>query len=337
MKRVLVTGGTGCIGAATVHNLAARGVDEIVVTSRSGTLDTLRQWFGEELGPRVKIVRGDVSDPDTVRAWLREHRPSCVIHLGAFQTPDCNAHPQRGLDINVGGTLHLLAAAEAADHIERFVFASSGAVYGSRSLYPGPTIKETDALAPPNLYGVWKVAGEHLARLFHQKTGVPTICLRLNTTYGRGREKGLTAAPTNAMKAIAEGHASGERVPFRMPYHGRENYHYVEDVGAHFAACALDSFEGFGTFNIRGRTAQVAEFLALVKIVATDLGMAEAVDLGIADDAIEAFFACDLDDTAIRKAFPDLPLTPLETGIRRTLIGGSPQVRVQRTDKVTPG
>ncbi|MCP5118710.1 MAG: SDR family oxidoreductase, partial [bacterium] len=185
--------------------------------------------------------------------------------------------PMRGMTINVGGTLQLLdTAAKAAHGLERFVFASSGAVYGPRSSYAGDTIAETDSLAPPNLYGVWKVAGEHLARLFHEKSGIPTVCLRLNTTYGKGRDKGKTAAPTTALKAVALGDKKGKTIPFRMPYHGRENYHHVEDVGAHFAACALDPFQGFGAFNIRGKTVEVTEFLDLIRQAAAGLGMGDA-------------------------------------------------------------
>ena len=320
MSKVLLTGGTGCIGAATTHVLTAHDVDEVIIATRSGSEGMLKLWFPEKLDPRITLVKGDVSDGDRIQEVVHTHQPDRIIHLSAFQSPDCYAYPVRGMDINVGGTLNLLnAAAGLGDRLKRFVFASSAAVYGPRSLYPAESVEETDPLAPPNLYGVWKVAGEHLARLFHEKTGVPTVCLRLNTTYGKGREKGKTSAPTAAMKAVALGHARGETVPFRMPYFGRENYHYVGDVGAHFAACALDPFAGFGAFNIRGKTVEVAKFLALIKQEAAALGMLAAVDLGIAPDATSALFVCDLDDSAIQAAFPGLPRTPLDIGIQRTL------------------
>ncbi len=320
MTRVLLTGGTGCIGAATAHALASSGVEEIIVASRSASEGLLRLWFGDKLDPRLRLVQGDVSDGECVGEWLRRWRPTHIIHLGAFQTPDCDAYPQRGMEINVGGTLHLFeAAAAAGTSVQRFVFASSAAVYGPRAMYPGDAVRETDVLAPRNLYGVWKLAGEHLARLFHEKTGIPTVCLRLNTTYGKGRDRGKTAAPTSAMKAVALGHVRGDPIPFRMPYFGRENYHYVADVGAHFAACALGDFRGYGVFNIRGKTVPIQEFLSLVGKVANELGMGGAADLGIAPDAAEALFVCDLDDSAIQQAFPGLPLTPLEEGIRLSL------------------
>ena len=234
--------------------------------TRSGSAGMLRLWFPEQLDRRITLVKGDVADGESIRELISSHQPARIIHLSALQSPDCDADPIRGMEVNVGGTLNLLnAAADLGDRLERLVFASSAAVYGPRSLYPAATVAETEPSAPPNLYGVWKLAGENLARLFHEKTGVPTVCLRLNTTYGKGRDKGRTAAPTAAMKAVALGYAGGKAVPFRMPYFGRENYHYVADVGAHFAASALDAFAGFGAFNIRGKTVEVEEFLALVR------------------------------------------------------------------------
>ena len=309
VNKTLLTGGTGCIGAATTYALLARGVDEILIATSSGAPGSLKLWFPPNLDPRLKLVKADVSDAARIGELVTSYRPDRIIHLGALQSPDCDANPARGMQNNVGGTLHLLEAAAALKgHLQRFVFASSGAVYGPRSFYPGDLIHESDPLAPPNLYGIWKVAGEHLARLFHQKTGIPTVCLRLNTTYGKGRDKGRTSAPTTAMKRVVQG------CPFLMPYFGRENYHFVEDVAAHFAAGAIDPFDGFAAFNIRGETVEVSNFLALIGEVA-----GHPVDLGIAADATQAIFACDLDDSAIRSAFPGVKRTPLKEGIRKSL------------------
>ena len=104
-----------------------------------------------------------------------------------------------------------------------------------------------------------------------------------------------------------------------MPYQGRENYHYVEDVGAHFAAAALAPFEGFGVFNIKGNTIGVDEFLEIAFHAAQKLGIAEFCDLGIQPDAAENLFVCDLDDSAIDQAFPRLPRTSISDGIRGSL------------------
>jgi len=324
MSIILITGGTGCIGAATVQQLVRHPLgaelERIVIVSRSGNTKLLHLWQGPELDPRLVMHQADVADAEGLQRLVRETHPTHIIHLGAWQSPACDANPTRGLQINVGGTLQLLRQVqESTATLERFVLASSAAVYGRRSFYPEATIPEFVPLAPPNLYGVWKLACEHLTRLFHEQTQVPTVCLRLNTTYGLGRNLGRTAAPTTAIKHVAAGAAEARVVPFRMPYAGRENYHYVEDVAVHFARCALDPFEGYGAFNIKGQTMAIKKYLANVARVAGQLGLADYCDLGIEPDAEENLFVCDLEDDLIDHSFPGMPRTPIEMGIRKSL------------------
>ena len=213
----------------------------------------------------------------------------------------------------------LFDAAEKLPNLKKFVFASSAAVYGMRAMYPEATINEEAPLAPPNHYGIWKLAGEHLARLFYDNTQVPTVCLRINTTYGKGRDKGKTSAPTNALKAIAMGSVTGKLVPFKMPYDGRENYHFVEDVGAHFSESTLQDFDGFGAFNIKGETIPIETFLRIVEEEAYKLGMGEFTDLSIAVGAPPNLFVSDLSHDKIERTFNNLPLTSIADGIRISL------------------
>lgn len=320
MHTIFITGGTGCIGSVTIYKLLQSSeVHKIVVATRSNNTDPLKLWLGEALDSRLEFIALDVSDYQAIEEVLLNINPTHIIHLGAFQTPDCSKYHLRGMEINTGGTMALFDAAEKLPNLKRFVFASSGAVYGMRSMYPQTTIAEDVPLAPPNHYGIWKLAGEHLARLFHDNTQVPTVCLRINTTYGKGRDKGKTSAPTNAMKAIAMGSVSGEPIPFEMPYQGRENYHFVEDVGAHFAACTLQPFSGFGAFNIKGETIPIQSFLKIVEEQANALGMGEFCKLSIVDDAPPNLFICDLDHTKIQGTFKNLPRTPIAEGVQKSL------------------
>ena len=273
-----------------------------------------------EIDPRLEFVTLDVSDYQEIERVLAEVNPTHIIHLGAFQSPDCSNDHIGGMKINNGGTMALFDAAEKLPRLKRFVFASSAAVYGMRSMYQHDSIPEEVPLAPPNHYGIWKLAGEHLARLFYDSTKVPTICLRLNTTYGKGRDKGKTSAPTNALKAIVMGAVAGVTLPFEMPYQGRENYHFVEDVGAQFAACTLQEFEGFGAFNIKGETIAIEQFLVIAKSEATKLGMGDFAQLSIAEGAPPNLFVCDLSHTKIDRTFENLPLTDISEGINKSLL-----------------
>lgn len=327
MSKIFITGGTGCIGASCIHKLLdqyADDVETIIVATRTGDPKLLRMWLGAEVDSLIasgKIVMAtvDIGDKDALTASLKQYQPNRIIHLGAFQSPDCAAYPARGCEINVIGTLNLFNVAAELDQLDRFVFASSAAVYGKRAIYPGATVGEHETLAPPNLYGVWKVAGEHLAALFHEQSGVPTVSLRLNTTFGPGRDRGKTSAPTVALKSIALGAKEGKTIPYQMPYGGRENYHYVEDVGSHFAGVCMLPFTGVGAFNIKGKTIEIQEFLNTAATIAGELGMESVCDLGIVENAEPNLFVCDLEDSSIEASFPGLPRTEIADGIRKSL------------------
>jgi nucleoside-diphosphate-sugar epimerase len=321
MHTIFITGGTGCIGSVTIYKLLeSTEVEKIVIATRSNNTDPLRLWLGEDLDPRLEFLTLDVSNYTEIDRVLKEVNPTHIIHLGAYQSPDCSRDHIGGMQINTGGTMALFDAAEKLPNLVRFVFASSAAVYGMRSMYSQDIIPEDVQLAPPNHYGIWKLGGEHLARLFYDNTKVPTICLRLNTTYGKGRDKGKTSAPTNALKAIVMGSVSGKTIPFEMPYQGRENYHYVEDVGAQFAAVTIQPYEGFGAFNIQGETIPIKSFLELAAYQAKELGMGAYTELSIVNNAPPNLFVCDLDHEKIATTFKALPLTDISMGIRKSLI-----------------
>lgn len=321
MHKIFITGGTGCIGSVTIYKLLqSTDVEKIVIATRTNNANPLKLWMGETIDPRLEFVTLDVSNYVEIERVLQEVNPTHIIHLGAYQSPDCSNDHIGGMEINTGGTMALFDAAEKLTNLKRFVFASSAAVYGMRSMYTQEIIDENVPLAPPNHYGIWKLAGEHVARLFYDNTKVPTVCLRLNTTYGKGRDKGKTSAPTNALKAIALGSVKGELMPFAMPYQGRENYHYVEDVGAQFAAVALQDYEGFGAFNIQGETIPIKSFLDLAAEQAKELGMGDYTSLSIVDNAPPNLFICDLDHQKIASTFSNLPLTNISEGIKKSLI-----------------
>lgn len=321
MNKIFITGGTGCIGSVTISKLLESGeVSKIVVATRSNNKDPLKLWLGENLDDRLEFIKLDVADYKAIEKVLPEINPTHIIHLGAYQSPDCSNNHINGMEINTGGTMALFDAAEKLPNLKRFVFASSAAVYGKRAMYPQETISEDLPLAPPNHYGIWKLAGEHLARLFQDNTKVPTICLRLNTTYGKGREKGMTSAPTNAIKAVAMGAASGEVIPFEMPYQGRENYHYVEDVGTQFAQCTLQKYEGFGAFNIKGETIEIETFLDIIRDQSAELGIGSFAKLAVTKDAPPNLFICDLNHEKIHSTIKSIYLTPIGEGVRKSLV-----------------
>ena len=302
--RVLVTGSTGCIGSHAVRILLDEGA-KVFGFNRSVPEDQPSENYTH--------LTGDLSDSESVSQALKQVQPTRVLHLGALQTPDCRDYPMRGLEVNLLGTAYLFQACEKLETpLDRFVFASSSAVNGPRSLYGPEGVRPEDPYQPFNLYGYWKVAGEGMAQAFHQASGTDTVSLRLATTYGPGRDRGFTAAMTSAMKAVAKGEA------FQIPYRGKEHYHFSHDVGAGFARAVLDPFDGYGIYNLLGETRPVDDFLGVLREQAVALGM-DAGGVSYSKDAEGTPFVYELNDEATRKAFPRMPKTSLEDGVRQSL------------------
>ncbi len=309
---ILVTGGYGCIGSELIKWLLRNSDEKIVLGSRSiSTERTQRVFHDVDYQARLECVALDVSDRHNVDAVFNEHEISRVAHLGALQTPDCNAHRDLGLQINLAGTQHLLEACKAQTAtIDRFVFASSIAVYGPRATYPESIVPLDASPNPVNVYGVWKLASEHLCKLYAEETGTPTISLRPGVLYGPGRDAGLTSTPTKAMKCVALG------MPYEIPYQTKQDYLFAPDVGAAFANALIEPFDGHRVFTLPSHTVVMSDLVAAMQQAATQVDLAEQFQVTHGQEEVP--FICDLDYGAFTKAFPNSPHTSLEQGLRES-------------------
>ncbi len=310
--RILVTGGFGCIGAQTVKWLLANTSATVVVGSREVSAQRTQNLFSDEDCTRLKCVRLDVRAQQQLEEVLTTHEITHVVHLAALQTPDCNAHRDMGLQINLAGTQNLIEAIKACrPSLQRFVFASSLAVYGPRRSYPGLKVPMLAEPAPVNVYGTWKLAGEHLSRLFCLETGIPTVSLRPGVLFGPGRDAGLTAATTTAMKCVAL------EVPYEIPFCSRQDYLYAPDVGAAFGNAVMAPFTGYGVFTLPSQTVATAKIIDTMQRAAVEVGL--AANFAITAGTAEVPFICDLDYEPFLQAFPETPHTPLAQAIRESL------------------
>ena len=310
--RILVLGGYGCIGVQTVKWLLANSAATVVVGSRAVSPDRTQRYFEEDDQSRLTSVAIDVQSQPQLEDVLTTHDITHVIHLAALQTPDCNANRNLGLQINLAGTQNLIEAIKSrSPSLQRYVFASSIAVYGPRSSYPEPQVPMLAEPAPVNVYGTWKLAGEHVSRLFAAETGVATVSLRPGVLFGPGRDAGLTAAATTAMKCVALGK------PYEIPFRSRQDYLYAPDVGAAFGLAATAPFTGYGVFTLPSHTVDTAEIITTIRQAATHSGLADnfAITAGSADVP----FICDLDYQPFLQAFPQTPHTPLATAVQESL------------------
>ena len=173
MNRVLVTGGAGYIGSHTCKALAVAGYVPVTFDNFSTGYRSLTQW-----GP---VVTGDIRDTAALLAALHEHRPVAVIHFaGRIAVGESVLEPALHYDINVGGTLGLLAAMRQAG-VERLVFSSSAAVYG---LPQSDRIVESDPIVPINPYGRTKAMVEAILDDYRTAYGLHSIALRYFNASG---------------------------------------------------------------------------------------------------------------------------------------------------------
>ncbi len=312
VPHVLITGGYGCIGAETAKWLLRNTFAQVVVCSRDVSEQRTERVFSDVARERLTVVAVDVRDQSQLASLLSEYGITHVAHLAALQTPDCNAHRDLGLQINVAGTQNLIEALKSqSTKIERFVFASSIAVYGPRCVYPPGIVPMLAAPQPVNVYGVWKLAGEWISKLYFQDTQVPTLCLRPGVLFGPGRDAGLTSSPTTAMKCVALG------LPYEIPFRSRQDYLYAPDVGAAFAHALIGAFEGFGIFTLPSHSVDTEQFVTAIKNAAKELEI--ATNFSITVGRAEVPFISELDYAPFIEKFPRVPHTPLADAVRQSL------------------
>lgn len=165
--KILVTGATGKVGSRLAKRLAKRG-DGV----RALVRDPARAADLREVG--VELAAGDLLDVDSLVAAVGG--VDAVVHCAAFFR---GATPEQAHAVNDLGTRHLASVARAAS-VKRFVFTSTGLVYGSNG---GRLAREDDPCAPTAAYPVSKLAAE---RFLLGIEGLDVRVLRLPFVYGDG-------------------------------------------------------------------------------------------------------------------------------------------------------
>ena len=183
-KRVLITGGAGCIGSNLTRALL-QGTPECVIV-----LDDLSASYEWSLpkDPRVRFVYGSVLDEEKMKR-IFSFKPHYVFHLAThFANQNSVEHAETDLLVNALGTLKTLEYASLVD-VERFVFASSGcSVYGSQA--PLPLKEDYVSLHLDTPYQINKLVGELYCNWYHDYYGLPVALARYFNVYGPGEVPG---------------------------------------------------------------------------------------------------------------------------------------------------
>ena len=240
-KRVLITGGAGCIGSNLARRLLNLGASVTVLDNLSAGID----WV---LPDEVRFVEGSVTNETDLETAFSAG-PELVIHLAALYGNLASLeNPETDLDVNGRGTLKTLQWAKTTK-AKRFVFASSGcSIYGEDA--PQPLVEDQ----PPTMhyasfYQVTKLLGELYCLLFQKTHGLPTVRLRFFSNYGQhelpGRFRGVV--PNFLYWAL-----KGEPLPITGTGGETRTFTYVSDLCDGIARAGITQGIDGEAFNLAG-------------------------------------------------------------------------------------
>ena len=195
----LVTGGAGYIGAHVVRALQDAGLEPVV-------LDDLSSGFESFVPDEVPFVRGSILDGQAVLRTIDAHNVSGVIHVAGFKYAGVSVQrPLHTYEQNVTGTATLLAA--MADRgVDRIVFSSSAAVYGTPAV---ELVTESTPCLPESPYGESKLIGEWLLRDEAVASGLHHTSLRYFNVVGSGDPSVYDASPHNLFPLVFDALVDG--------------------------------------------------------------------------------------------------------------------------------
>lgn len=253
MKKLLVTGGAGFIGANFVHYWVKQHPEDTVVV-----LDALT-YAGHESNleiakdaPGFHFVHGNICDTALVEQLLRTHELNTIVHFAAESHVDRSiTGPDAFIDTNIIGTHSLLKAARkvwlqgenpVSEH--RFHHVSTDEVYGELD-FDDDAFTEQTPYAPNSPYSASKAASDHLVRAYHHTYGLNVTTSNCSNNYGPYHfpEKLIPLVITNLL--------TGKDIPVYGKGENIRDWLHVEDH-ARGIELVLEKGELGETYNIGG-------------------------------------------------------------------------------------
>jgi UDP-glucuronate 4-epimerase len=185
MKKILITGGAGFIGAHLARRLIVGGAEVV-------GLDNLNDYYDPQLkrdrmaalaeDPLFSHVNIDLSDRKAVEELFQEHSFDAVVNLAAQAGVRYSLiNPHSYVDTNLVGFVNILEGCRHSG-VKHLVYASSSSVYGSNTRMPFSVHDNVDH--PVSLYAASKKANELMAHTYSHLYNLPTTGLRFFTVYG---------------------------------------------------------------------------------------------------------------------------------------------------------
>lgn len=183
-KKILVTGGAGCIGSNLARRLSELNAEEVIILD---DLSSSYEWNIPVAG-NITVIKGSILDDEILKRVFKKE-PTYVFHLAAhFANQNSVDNPETDLMVNGMGILKVLQYSQLVD-VDRFIYSSSGCgVYGLNSKLP---FKERDiSISLHTPYQVTKLLGELYTNYFHNLYNLPIVNARFFNVFGPGEVPG---------------------------------------------------------------------------------------------------------------------------------------------------
>lgn len=247
MARLLLTGATGFVGAATLRAALAAGHEVAVLLRPGRPAGRIAPYTG-----LFSRFDADLRNGDAVSAALSSYRPDAVIHAAWSGVANTVRNDPSQISDNIAASCGLVTA--AADGGCRSFIA-----FGSQGEY-GPldkAIAEDELPRPTTLYGASKLAAFHLSAQLAAQRGLRFAWLRLFSTYGPDDNEGWL------IPLLIRDMLAGRRPRVTLGTQ-KWDWLYIDDVAA--AVMAVLESEASGVFNLgSGRPVAVRRAIELIR------------------------------------------------------------------------
>jgi len=234
VKRAVLTGGTGFVGASLARRLLRDGHEVHLLVRPEHA-----RWRIADILADVRLHLVDLGDLTALTETLGRIRPDWVFHLAAYGAYSSQTDLDRMLQTNVLGTINLVRAG-LRHGFEAFVNTGSSSEYGYQDHPPA----ESELIEPNSHYAVTKASATLFCRYTAQSEGVRLPTLRLYSVYGPWEE------PTRLLPTLIVRGLQGRLPPLVNPAVGRD-FVYAEDVNdAYLLAATRPEQEPGAVYNI---------------------------------------------------------------------------------------
>ena len=251
--RVLITGGSGFVGAALARHLSARG-DEVVVfdLAMSPSIAALTARHRN-----ASFLAGEITEWPHVAAVVQKHKPDAIIHCAAVVGVTASlAGPMATFRVNIGGAHNVLESMRLFG-VKRMVHLSTEETYGP---FDADVIDETHPNRPLKPYGISKYAVERLACDYVAAYGLVCLHARLCWVYGPGLPR------PRVPKTLVDAAVAGKRLHLDGGGDFRVDHTYIDDCVDGIIRILDKKDHRFDVYHVAsGEAASLAEIVAMIR------------------------------------------------------------------------